>query len=56
MVWPIADNPHLLQDYFTALTRRTATHSHPSPLLGTALRAFVSWDAFWLQFVPLVRG
>lgn len=56
LVWPMVDNPDLLQDYFTALTRRTATHSHPSPLLSTAIRALVSWDAFWLQFVCLVPG
>ncbi len=56
LAWPLCDNPHLLEHYATALTRRTATHSHPSPLLGTALRALVGWQYFWLQFVPLLPG
>jgi hypothetical protein len=53
---PLWDNPHLLQHYWHSLTGRTPTHSHPSPLLGTGLRALFGWQHFWLQFVPLVPG
>jgi hypothetical protein len=56
LAWPLLDNPHLLEQYAFSLTRRTPTHSHPSPLLGTALRALLGWQHFWLQFVPLVPG
>jgi hypothetical protein len=56
LIWPLMDNPHLLEHYFTALTRRTVTHSHPSPLLSTAIRRLISWNAFWLQFVCLGPG
>jgi hypothetical protein len=56
MAWPLWDNPHLLRDYWFSLTARTQTHSHPSPLLGTALRKLFGPERFWLQFVPLVPG
>jgi hypothetical protein len=50
------DNPRLLIHYWVALTQRTQTHSHLSPLVGTALRLLVGRQHFWLQFVPLLPG
>ena len=52
LAWPLWENPVLLQHYWVALTQRTQTHSHLSPLLGTALRLVFGLDKFWLQFVP----
>lgn len=56
LAWPLWHNPHLLHDYWVAISQRTQTHSHVSPLLGTALRLTLAPDRFWLQFAPLVPG
>jgi hypothetical protein len=53
---PLLENLHLLSHYWHALTRRTPTHSHLSPLPGTALRLLLDREAFWLQFAPTVPG
>ncbi|HZY87765.1 MAG TPA: glycosyltransferase family 87 protein [Gemmataceae bacterium] len=55
MAWPVVANPELPVYYWHSLTQRTQTHSHLSPLLGTALR--LAWGGrFGLQFVPMVPG
>jgi hypothetical protein len=53
---PLLENPHVLSHYWYALTRRTQTHGHLSPLPGAALRLLLDREAFWPQFVPLVPG
>jgi hypothetical protein len=53
---PLWDNPHLLSQYWYALTQRTQTHSHLSPLPAHALRLVFGHERAWLQFVPLVPG
>jgi hypothetical protein len=53
---PLRENPHLPAHYWDALTRRTQTHSHNSPVAGTALRLLLAPGSFRLQFVPLVPG
>jgi hypothetical protein len=53
---PLLENPHLLSHYWDALTRRTQTHSHLSPLPGAALRLLLGREAFWPQFAPAVPG
>jgi hypothetical protein len=56
LVVPVLQNPHLPADYWVALTQRTQTHSHQSPVAGTALRLLLAPSHFWPQFVPLVPG
>jgi hypothetical protein len=53
---PLWENPSLPAYYWDALTRRTQTHSHLSPVIGTALRLLLARGSFWPQFVPLVPG
>jgi hypothetical protein len=53
---PLWENPHLPADYWQALTRRTQTHSHLSPVAGTALRFLLAPGSMWPQFLPLVPG
>jgi hypothetical protein len=53
---PLWENPHLPFHYWDALTRRTQTHSHLSPVAGTALRLLLAPKRFWPQFVPLIPG
>jgi hypothetical protein len=55
LAWPILANPALPAQYVHSLLHRTPTHSHLSPLLGTALR-LACGGAFWLQFVPVLPG
>jgi hypothetical protein len=55
LAWPVLANPELPRHYWYSLTQRTQTHSHLSPLLGTALR--LAWGGrFGLQFVPMLPG
>jgi Glycosyltransferase family 87 len=56
LVLPLWENPNLPAYYWEDLTRRTQTHSHLSPVAGTALRLLLAPRHFWLQFVPLVPG
>jgi hypothetical protein len=56
LAMPLWENPHLPAYYWDALTRRTQTHSHLSPVAGTALRLLLAPGSFWPQFVPLVPG
>jgi hypothetical protein len=56
LAWPLGCDPHLLQQYWVAITQRTQTHSHLSPVVATGLRVLLGPDKFWLQFVPLVPG
>jgi hypothetical protein len=56
MALPLWENPHLLGQYWHALAHRTQTHSHVSPLAGTALRLAFGLEHFRLQFVPMVPG
>jgi hypothetical protein len=56
LVLPIWENPHLPANYWEALTRRTQTHSHFSPLAGTALRLMLAPHHMWPQFLPLIPG
>jgi hypothetical protein len=53
---PLWDNPHLLSHYWFALTKRTQTHSHLSPLVAHALRLLFGYERMWLQYLPLVPG
>ena len=53
---PLWDNPHLISEYWFALTKRTQTHSHLSPLPAHALRLLFGYERMWLQFVPLIPG
>lgn len=53
---PWWENPHLPIHYWDALSRRTQTHSHESPVAGTALRLLFGPERFGWQFVPLVPG
>jgi hypothetical protein len=53
---PIYENPNLPWQYWDGLTLRTQTHSHLSPLAGTALRLVLAPGRFWPQFVPLIPG
>jgi hypothetical protein len=53
---PLWDNPHLLSQYWYAITQRTQTHSHLSPLPAHALRLLFGYQHTWLQFVPLIPG
>jgi hypothetical protein len=56
LAWPLYDDPQLLGRYWVALTQRTQTHGHWSPVWGTALRFLFGRDKAWLQFVPVVPG
>jgi hypothetical protein len=56
LAWPLWDNPALPWHYWNSLTHRTQTHSHLSPLLGSALRLWFGPQHFGLQFVPMVPG
>jgi hypothetical protein len=57
LAWPLASNPSLLGHYIHALTQRTQTHAHVSPLLGTALVLLAGQGRFGLlQFVPALPG
>ena len=56
LLLPVWENPHLPANYWEALTRRTQTHSHLSPLAGTALRLMLAPHSLWPQFLPLVPG
>jgi hypothetical protein len=56
LAWPLWQNPSLPIHYWHALTQRTQTHSHLSPVLGTGLRLVFGVDRFWLQFVPTIPG
>ncbi len=56
LILPLWENPHLPGQYWEALTRRTQTHSHLSPVAGTALRLLLPPHSFWMQFVPLIPG
>jgi hypothetical protein len=56
MILPLCENPRLPFYYWDALTRRTQTHSHLSPVAGTALRLMFAPHSFWPQFVPLLPG
>jgi hypothetical protein len=56
MAWPTWDNPALPSHYWHSLTHRTQTHSHLSPLVGTALRLWFGPGHFGWQFVPMVPG
>jgi hypothetical protein len=57
LVWPLAQNSSLLVQYAQALTQRTQTHGHVSPLLGTALVLLVGEGRFGLlQFLPMIPG
>jgi hypothetical protein len=56
LAMPLWENPHLPAHYWDALTRRTQTHSHLSPLLGSALRLMLAPHSLWPQFLPLVPG
>ena len=53
---PLWDNPQLISQYWYALTKRTQTHSHLSPLPAHALRLLFGYERMWLQFIPLVPG
>jgi hypothetical protein len=53
---PLWENPHLPLDYWRALTQRTQTHSHLSPLPATALRLLLDPGHMRWQFAPLVPG
>ncbi len=56
VAWPLWDNPSLPYHYWYSLTQRTQTHSHLSPLVGSALRLWLGPDCFGLQFVPMLPG
>jgi hypothetical protein len=56
LAWPLWDDPQLLTRYWTALTQGTQTHSHWSPVWGTALRFMLGRERAWLQFVPTLPG
>lgn len=56
LAWPLFDNPALPAQYWHALTHRTHTHGHQSPLLGTALNLAFGNGHFGLQFVPMLPG
>jgi hypothetical protein len=56
LVLPLWENPHLPAHYWDALTRRTQTHSHLSPVAGTALRLLLAPGSMWPQFLPLIPG
>lgn len=53
---PLWENPRLPAYYWDALTRRTQTHSHLSPVAGTALRLLLAPHSMWPQFLPLIPG
>jgi hypothetical protein len=53
---PLWENPHLPMQYWQALTQRTRTHSHLSPLPGTALWVLLDRRWGWLPFVPVLPG
>ncbi|HTU16813.1 MAG TPA: glycosyltransferase family 87 protein [Gemmataceae bacterium] len=55
LAWPVLVNPQLPFYYWQSLTQRTATHSHLSPLVGTALRLAFN-GRLGMQFVPMVPG
>lgn len=55
LAWPILVNPDLPFHYWQSLTQRTSTHSHLSPLLGTALRMAFG-GRMSMQFVPMIPG
>jgi hypothetical protein len=56
LILPLCENPRLPVYYWDAITRRTQTHSHLSPVAGTALRLLFAPHSFWPQFVPLIPG
>jgi hypothetical protein len=56
LVLPLWQNPSLPFYYWDALTRRTQTHSHLSPVIGTALRLLLAPHSMWPQFLPLIPG
>ncbi len=53
---PLWENPRLPVYYWDALTRRTQTHSHLSPVAGSALRLLLAPRSMWPQFLPLLPG
>jgi hypothetical protein len=56
LAWPLCDDPTLLARYYRALTERTQTHSHWSPVWGTLLRLLFGRERAWLQFLPTLPG
>lgn len=56
MIWPLAENPQLLNQYVHALTHRNQVHGHTSPLLASALRLWIAPDVYLLQFAPMLAG
>ena len=52
---PLACNPHVLGQYWDAMTHRTPEH-WKSPTLGSLLRETFGQDQFGLQFVPTLIG
>jgi hypothetical protein len=53
---PLLQNPLLPSYYWQALSQRTTTHSHNSPLLATAVRLLFAPEMFALQFVFVIPG
>jgi Glycosyltransferase family 87 len=52
---PLACNPHVLGQYWDAMTNRTPEH-WKSPTLGSLLRELFGQEHFGLQFVPTLIG
>jgi len=52
---PLACNPHVLGQYWDAMTHRTPEH-WKSPTLGSLLRELFGQEQFGLQFVPTLIG
>ncbi len=49
MAVPLWDNHDLISQYWYALSKRTQTHSHLSPLPAHALRLLFGYERMWLQ-------